>query len=195
MLRSGTLMSIKNINVSLSRNSVTNLPGFTPVPKFLGFDDGWNAPGLEFLLGSQNPDILDKAQANGWLAETDLQNQPFLQTRQNQISIKTDLEPIRDFKITLEASQSNNYSYSEQRRWNEIDGVFETQAATRTGGFTQTIFAIPTSFGGDRADNSSPLFEEFEDNLLIIKERLDNSLSRYLDKSMACNLIRLHKMF
>lgn len=173
----GTLMSIKNINISLSRNSVTNLPGFTPVPKFMGFDESWDAPGLAFLLGSQNPNILDKAQANGWLAQTDLQNQPFLQTRQNQISIKTDLEPIKDFKITLEASQSNNYSYSEQRRWDEDKGIFETQAATRTGGFTQTIFAIPTAFGSSRSDNSSSTFEEFEDNLLIVKERLDNSLA------------------
>ena len=169
----GTLMSVQNINISLSRNSTTTLPGFLPIPKFVGMDEGWQAPGASFLLGSQNSSILDDAQRNGWLAATEFQNQPFVQTQQRQLSIKTDLEPFKNFKINLEFSRSRNFSYSEQRRWNETLGQFETQSAVRNGGFTTTVFALPTAFTGQRSDNSSAVFEEFERNLLIIKDRLD----------------------
>lgn len=173
----GTLMSIKDVNFSYSQNSSTTLPGFSPTPRFLGYDSDWEAPGASFLLGSQNPDLLNKAVQNGWLAQTDLQNQPFVQTRQRQLSIKTQLEPIKDFKVTLEASWSNNASYSEIRRWNNDTGAFETQSSVRNGGFTTSFLSLPTAFKSDRADNTSEVFDQFETNLGIIKDRLDPLLN------------------
>jgi len=71
------LMSVKNINASYTQNNNTVLPGFMPIPRFFGFDEGWDAPGIPFLLGSQDPDIRQRAAERGWLATAFSQNNPF----------------------------------------------------------------------------------------------------------------------
>jgi cell surface protein SprA len=167
------LLSVKDLNVSLSKTYTTTMPGFTPTPKYMGMDGTFQAPGLGFVFGSQDPTIINTAQREGWLAETSLQNMPFVQNRQNQLSIKATVEPINDFKIQLEASLSKNGSYSEIRRWNDTNNAFEVQSPVRNGGYTVSYFSMPTAFKGFRKDNTSAVFEQFRENLPIIKNRID----------------------
>ena len=45
---------------------------------------------------------------------------------------------------------------------------------TRTGSYSISYFTLKTSFSGSREDNSSPVFEEFEENIGIIQQRLES---------------------
>lgn len=169
----GVALSLKDINISYSETNSTILPGFTPTPQFLGMDEVWQAPGAGFLLGQQDPNFLNRAQQNGWLAQTELQNTPFLQNKQAQLALRTTLEPFKDFKINLEASRSDNGAYSEVRRWDPDQGAFVSQSPSRTGGFSMSYWAFGTAFKGLREDNTSPTFEQFQENLGVIKNRID----------------------
>lgn len=51
------LMSVRSINGTYSVVQGTILPGFGPSPHLFGMDRGFNAPGWDFVLGSQDPNI------------------------------------------------------------------------------------------------------------------------------------------
>ena len=99
-------MSVRAINVNYSIRERTSLPGFQPIPKFFGFDDDWDAPGLPFIFGSQNLNIKTKATTpdeNGqtWLIQDPDLTTPFTQNRTVDLNIKANVEPFKDFQSNL----------------------------------------------------------------------------------------------
>ena len=164
------LTSVKNINLSYSETNSTILPGFNQTPKFLGFDESWLSPGLPFILGSQNPAIKEDAIRNNWLVQSDQQLNPFNQNSQKQFTIKTQLQPFKDFKIQLEAKKTKSANYSESFSFDEIE-KFISFAPIRTGNYGISYFLLKTTFKKDD-NNISPLYKNFQKNRTIIKDRL-----------------------
>ncbi|MDW7690719.1 cell surface protein SprA [Flammeovirgaceae bacterium SG7u.111] len=167
------LMSIKNINASYTSTNSTVLPGFTNTPKYFGFDENWESPGVAFLLGSQDPTVRYTAAENGWLAQTFSQNNPFLQNNNTKLSFQTNLEPVRDLKIQLKAERTSTDGYSEVYRWLPEENRFQSQTPVRTGTFGTSFFSLSTAFASDDENNNNPVFDEFVRNRDVIKSRLD----------------------
>jgi cell surface protein SprA len=170
------LMSVRSVNINYTVRDGTMLPGYTPAPFLLGMDTTWKAPGWKFLLGSQDPGIRQTAAENDWLVSDTLLSIPFTQMRNSDLSFKATIEPSRALRIQLDARKSATGNYQELFRVtpdNNGIGMYEGVNPARSGSYSITILSIGTAFKKDRSDNSSQNFDQFVENLDVIKARLD----------------------
>ncbi len=172
-----TLLTVRGINFNYNIVESTALPGFMPSPRFLGISPE-GAPGLGFVLGSQNPGIKDRAVANGWLSKSTVQNQPFTQTLGKRFSASTTLEPFKDFRMVVNARYERSDSYQEFFRPGEVGGAFQSFSPVRNGQFSMSYLSFRTSFVPIRDDNTSPIFERFEQYRSTILTRLNQENKR-----------------
>ncbi|MEL7148515.1 MAG: cell surface protein SprA, partial [Bacteroidota bacterium] len=185
------LMSVRNFNVNYDVTESTSLPGFLPSPFLFGLDSSFAAPGFGFIMGSQDPEIRRRAAVNGWLATGDViqdtifipVTQPFVQTRSEDLSFRATIEPIKDLKIQLDASRNITDNFQEIFRF-RFDSVqtptrvngFDSFTPSRSGNYTITYSTISTAFEKTGDDNQfgSDAFTQFEENIGIFRDRLNN---------------------
>lgn len=168
------LMMLKSINGSYNINEGTALPGFKPRAFLLGLDSAFSAPGIEFILGSQDPGIRHKAARNGWLVENERLTTPFRQTYGTDIDLQADLEPAKDLRVQLSWNRGLNNQYQETFRFDGVGG-FETLTPSRSGSYSISFLSIKTAFQKDGANNTSEAFSEFERNIDIVRQRLNEN--------------------
>jgi cell surface protein SprA len=169
-----TLMMIKNANLTYSTNDYTNMYGFMPTPKYGGFGDTTGGKTfnhadimLPFLVGSQDPSFRQKASDVGWVSNARSINQPFTQSHTNTISARANVEPLKDFKITLEAKLTSGNIYTELYRVRATgSNEFVSDNPTRSGNYSVSAITILSSFdkhvSGSVDPNSSVNFEKFK---------------------------------
>ncbi|MBS1530918.1 MAG: cell surface protein SprA, partial [Bacteroidetes bacterium] len=166
------LTSVKNISVAYTRTDGTTIPGYLPGSNFMGEDFNYNAPGIGFLLGSQ-ADLRQQAATHGWITTDTLQNQLYIQSLQQDIHLKSSLEPFKDWKIDLIAFRTQDHSYQSNFKYLPANGDFENLTPTITGDYTISFMSIGTAFAkATSGDNSSPLFSKFESDRSIVSQRL-----------------------
>ena len=169
------MMMLKSINATWSQREGTSLAGFEPSPYMFGLDDAFDAPGTSFIFGSQDAGIRHLAARNEWLIRNEFQTTPFSQNLTKELTLRSNLEPFKDFRIQLDARKTNTAEYYEIFRYEPSSDAFETFSPTRTGSYTITFMPINTHFTKDGKFHRSPVFSDFEQNRAIIKNRLDNS--------------------
>lgn len=174
------LMMLQSINGSYNINEGTSLSGFAPRAFLFGMDSSFNAPGIQFILGSQDPGIRQKAARNDWLIKNDDLNSPFQQTYGTDLNIQADLQPFNDLKVQLTWNRGINNQYQEIFRFNTDEGGFETLTPSRSGSYSTSFLSIATAFEPDNDNNFSQAFDDFEQNLLSIRRRL-NELNPSVD--------------
>jgi cell surface protein SprA len=64
--------------------------------------------------------------------------------------------------------------YNEIFRFDDDRVNIESFNPTRTGSYSISYFVMGTTFKGNRGDNSSPVFEDFENNISIVQQRLES---------------------
>lgn len=186
------VMSLKNINVSFSDNRNTSIPGYMPTVKYLGFDDKFLAPGIPFMLGSQDVrSFLNNAKYNNdpnesWITTDKRLTQNIQQSIDQKLNITTAIEPIKDFKITINATKNkqNTFSMLYKDTLNDGQANFSELLNTRTGNYDVTIISLSTAF----QKNGNSTFEQFKANRAVIHERLNsnpevNATHTYADNS------------
>uniref|UniRef100_UPI00259357D7 T9SS outer membrane translocon Sov/SprA n=1 Tax=uncultured Algoriphagus sp. TaxID=417365 RepID=UPI00259357D7 len=169
------LMSVKEVTFNYGVVEGTFLPGYLPNTGLLGMDRAFSNPGLAFIFGSQDPMIRNELAARGLMAPSAELTQPFRQNRAMNLRLGALVEPIRDFRITLNADKREVGDYQEIFR-NSADnpGEYLSISPTRTNtAYSVTTIMLGTSFSRDDSQNNSPLFQDFESNRAIIKSRLD----------------------
>jgi len=124
------LMTVKSIDFNYTVTEQTTLPGFLPKANALGMDQSFEAPGWDFVLGSQNPGIKNRVGENGWLAPSGYQNNPFEQIKATKISLRTQLEPFKDFKIQLDAKKEYSENYTENFRYG-LETIYDPSDSTK----------------------------------------------------------------
>ena len=166
------LTSLKNINGAYTRTEGIFLPGYLPQTDLLGQDLGSNAPGYDFVFGSQK-DIRNRALTNGWITGDSLQNQLYITTYKEDLNLRGIVEPFADFRIELTALRSRNFNYSTNFRFLPSTNSFENLSPVTTGDFSISYFSLRTAFSKEnKSNNSSSLFRQFENNRNIISQRL-----------------------
>jgi cell surface protein SprA len=171
------LMGLRSVNVSYNIREGTVLPGLRSTPFLLGMDKNWDAPGWGFVLGSQNPDIRTLAADNNWLVTDTLLTNPFTQLRSNDLNIRANVEFSRDFRIQLDARKSETGDYRELFKVS-TDPAGPAQGyqgfnPARSGSYSITILSIRSAFSRNDTDNISEVFRTFQNNLQVVKNRLD----------------------
>ncbi|SOD92589.1 T9SS outer membrane translocon Sov/SprA [Spirosoma fluviale] len=165
------LLTVRGINFSYTQQESTILPGFLPTPKLFGVSPE-NAPGLGFVLGSQDPNIAYKAADKGWLSPSTVLNTAFQQNITRKFTANTTLEPFKDFRMQINWRLDRTDAYQEYFRPGAQGGPFETYSPVRNGQFSMSFWSFRTAFEGLRGDNTSPIFDRFEEYRAIFIEKL-----------------------
>jgi cell surface protein SprA len=184
-----TLIAVKDFEVRVDETRTTTIPGFMLTPEYMGINPAFNnAPGLPFVLGSQDPNIRFEAARNGWLSRELEQNNPFLQTRKLDISFRSNVNPSKDFTIALEGRVSRGSNYSEVFRYDEGQtDQFQSLSPVRSGNYGVSSITILTAFGNSGVNSSA--FNKFVQNRNSIKQRLELEQPNLLFDSSAQNVI------
>lgn len=171
------LMMLKSVNGSYKVNESTTLPGFKPSAFLFGLDSGFNAPGIDFILGSQDPSIRTKAADNGWIVENPNLGTPFEQTREADLDIQAEIEPFKDVRIQLSWNRGLSNRYQETFRYDTAEaGGFQSFTPNRSGSYSASFLSIKSAFEGSGENNSSNAFTQFENNINEILTR-QNSIN------------------
>ncbi len=167
------LMSVRSINATYTLREGTMLTGFTPRVYLFGLDSSFNEPGWAFVLGSQDPGIRTRLAEQGLLTTNPNLTSPFTQTETEDINVRADLEPFKDFKVQLTAKKTKTSAFEEIFRYDTAGGFndFRSFSPARSGSYNISFLTIRTAFQRDDDDNNSPVFQEFEENRLEILRR------------------------
>jgi cell surface protein SprA len=168
------IMSLKAITFNISENEGTVLPGFLPSPSYFGMDEAFRAPGFGFIMGSQDLSILNKAAENGWIGQSQDQTNPIVQFKNFNMNLTADVEPFRDFRITLRANKRQDENYREIFRRDSTG--FSSFSPNRFGSYRISFIGIRTAFGSNDDDNVSELFRNFEGYRSIIQSRMQSQV-------------------
>ena len=167
------LMMVRSVNVSFRSQYAMNLPGFLPnVGDFFGQRKGSVlAPGLDFAFGLTGDNYINKAMDNGWLL-TDSISSPATINSTKDLQIKAVLEPMRDLRIELNASRTDNHAKS-------IQFMYEGMPTTISGSFNMTTMSLRGALSGmGNATNGykSAAFDRFCELIPEFQERVGGKL-------------------
>jgi len=185
------LMMVKSANVTYSETNGTLLPGYKPKSNYVGIDAGMdNKEGfVPFIFGWQNRvfddietgyDVRAEAVKGGWITNDTLQSSPFVTSQSSSLNIRATLEPINGFRIDLTATRTYTENITEYFRWDEALQQPITYNPVTTGNFSISYLTVNTTFVRPRADNSSPVFDDFKANRQTISQRLADDYPAYL---------------
>jgi cell surface protein SprA len=168
----GVLMGIKDANITYNETNGTLLPGFVPESGAIGNNWKENAPGLGFIFGSQE-DILHKAGSLHWITADTLLNTAFATRQTKNLTLRSNIEPIRNLKIELTADRTESFNYQAYYKANS-DGEFPDEPTTpqKRGSFSMSYIIWNTAFVKDNGDNINPTFEKMKEYRLAIAQRL-----------------------
>ena len=173
---------VKNISVSYRQNQGLVLPGFNKKPHFLGQDWESMAPGIPFVLGSQNMDIRELSSQAGWLTNNTNLNQFFKLTNSETINLRGTLEPIKGFRIELTANRTKTNNTQEVFRYDSSIGGYNSFNNIENGSHSISFISWNSAFIKDAENHSNITFQEFRNNRKIVADRLallnpyDNSI-------------------
>lgn len=172
------LMMVRSVNATFDVREGTMLPGYALDPFLFGMDESWSAPGWDFILGSQSTAIRQEAAQNNWLVMDTLLSVPFTQLRSYDFKLKALIEPVKSFRIQFDAMKRGAGNFIEVFRVDSDPitntGVYNGLNISRSGSYSISTNTMKTSFVKDNSDNTSPTFLKFEENLIDIKNKLDN---------------------
>jgi cell surface protein SprA len=171
------LTSVKQINVTVSENGNTRLPGYTDSTQAIGQNFKSLAPGLDFVFGRQiDSNWLNRKASDGLITKDADFNYLFKQNFDQTISATATLEPLRDLIITVDLKKTFSKDYSETFRYIDTTGgsnvKFQHLTPYSTGGFDVSYIAFKTLFGKFDPNKVSATFKTFENNRIILSRRL-----------------------
>ena len=164
-------MSVRSVSISYRNVYSLALPGFMPnVGDAFGQSRGTGvlSPGLDFAFGMVDDSYITKAQERGWLLMSESVATPATTNRTEDLQIRTTLEPVKNFKIDLNASRT-------QTKTKSIQYMYAGNPTTLSGTFNMTTISIGSAFEktGD-ANNGyhSATFEKFCNSLDEFRDRV-----------------------
>ncbi len=166
-----TLMMIKKASFVYRRSDGTRLPGFMPVPDMVGLNFATGAPGLAFVLGSQQ-DLRTKATRNGWLTYDTVLNQAYVTKLTEQMSYKINANILNTIKIDVNGNRIFANNYTSYYRFDPSSSDFVNFSPQAAGNFSVSYPFIRTSFEKTDSTNFSKAFEQFKSNRVAIAKRL-----------------------
>ena len=159
---------VKRAQFTYQENNGTFLPGYLPVPGWLGT----LRPTFGYTFGSQS-DVRQLAAERGWLTQYQEFNQQYTELQNKTFDYSANLEPLRDLKIDIVGNRIYSESTSENYRVDNVDGrqSYVSLSPNTFGNFSISTAIIATSFSKSD-ETQSKAFDDFRDNRLVIANRL-----------------------
>ena len=166
------LMMVRNVSFTYRNQYNMSLPGFMPNAGDIFGQRSGNAlaPGLDFAFGFSGDDFIDKARRNGWLLMNDSVATPAASSRTIDLQLKATVEPVKNFKIDLNASRTETRSQS-------VQYMYQGNPTTRTGTFTMTTISLGSAFestGNISNGFHSATFDKFCNSLEGYRQRVES---------------------
>ena len=79
------------------------------------------------------------------------------------ITLRSTVEPIKQFRIELTANKTSSNNYSEYFRWDNDMNFFNSYTPTETGSFSISFISWKTAFKSDNKDGESEIFNNFRE--------------------------------
>ena len=175
------LMMLKNVSLTGNQTEGTTLPGFMPKPNNFGENNAYMAPGFGFIAGMQDDNFRNKAAQNGWLSNDPRISDFYMKDLRQQFTGKVTLEPIPDFRVELTVSKSQTLSSTSLYKFDTATKSHQdVTPLTETGTYSISYNIFSTTFSPENSNGVSQVFQQFEDNRIVIANRLaqQNSASR-----------------
>ncbi len=153
-------LAVKNISINYSENQGTFLPGYLNQSKVLGQDWSQLSPGLPFVFGSQK-DIRPTAVRNKWISKSTALNSMYKTNSSENLTLRSMVEPLKQFKIELSANRTVSTNNSEYYRWDDSIDNFNTFSPIESGSFSISFVSFWTAFRNDNDNNESITFQNF----------------------------------
>ena len=165
------LMLVRNVSFSYRNQYGMYLPGFMPeVGDMFGQRSGGvMSPGLDFAFGLVGDDYIDKASDRGWLLMNDSVATPATTNLTEDFQLRMTLEPVKNLKIDLNASRTENKAKS-------IQYMYAGAPTTQSGTLSMTTISIGSAFEGMGDATSgyrSATFEKFCRSLDGFRNRVE----------------------
>jgi len=183
LIRPLLLLKKARLNYSESYGSV--VPGFMPESELFG-QNNFSSPGWDYVLGVSPDDAwFDRAAGRTstqgpWISNNLFLNQQVIKDYQQTLDARVTLEPLKDFRIELEANRNYQENHSEFFKdstsfelRNDPNYSADIQRINKRdiGSLSVSYFALNTLFEKDL----DGLFATFEEYRKIISARLDDT--------------------
>jgi len=168
----GVITSVKKVQVKYTENNGSYIPGYTNDVGFFGT----LKPSFGYTFGSQSDELRYEAAKKGWLTLYPTFNEQYTSSKNKQLNISANLEPIKRLKIDLNANRAYQHSYTENYLINNADvngenGRYQALTPNTFGNFNISTILIKTAF--KKSDETqSEVFETFKSNRKDIAFRL-----------------------
>ena len=164
------LMMVRSVSVNYRHQYAMLLPGFLPnVGDMFGQRaDNVMSPGLDFAFGVMGDGYLDKAMRNDWLLMNDSVATPATVNSSSDLQLRAVLEPLRDLRIDLHASRTDNRARS-------IQYMYAGTPTTYSGTFNMTTISFKGALAGIGNANSgyrSATFDRFRTLVTDFQQRV-----------------------
>ncbi|MGI9138667.1 MAG: cell surface protein SprA, partial [Sediminibacterium sp.] len=131
------------------------------------------AQGLDYAFGKQPDSIwLRQQDQKGLLSKDDKFNLMLRQGFDQKLTVRMQMEPIRDLIIDIHLDKTFSKDYSELYKDTSGTGVKTHLNPLSAGGFNISYFALNTFFENHDPNMISSVFQTFQDNRLRISERV-----------------------
>ena len=164
-------LGVKNISVNYSENKGIFLPGYLKKPQLLGQDWSHISPGLPFAFGSQK-DIRGHAGSQGWITKSSDLNTLYKRNSTQNLTLRSTVEPIKQFRIELTANKTTSNDHTEYFRWDDDMDNFNSFSPNESGRYSISFISSWTAFRKDNDDYESKTFNNFRNYRTIIANQL-----------------------
>jgi cell surface protein SprA len=165
------LMSLKNVQVNYNVTEGIILPGFLYSPEMVGMDFNHMAPGLDFVLGSQDPNFAFDAGRRGFLTRNQYSPYNYTTSKTDNFTAKAFLEPIQDLKIDLNVSKTSASGHKSNLIHDQVSDEFREFGVMEFGSYSISYNFFNTAF--DKSGTGlSAAYQQFEANRFVIAQRL-----------------------
>jgi len=140
-------LSLRSIKATYKESFGTFVPGFMPEAELLGLSSGFSSPGLNFAAGVQ-PELDNWLTDNReWFNPSPAFNDEISQTRQQNIDLKINLEPFKDFDIDIDFKKTYRYDHTEVFKNKDFDNPdYNRLAQYDIGSFEVSNMGLSTLF-------------------------------------------------
>ncbi len=171
------LTMVKRASVNYSSTYNSRIPGYMDSTSYLGEDFNSMEPGLDYVFGRQ-PDTswLNEKAAKGLITRDSTFNLFYEQNLTQQLTLSAQLVPIKDFTIDVNLMKSFSKDYTEEFKDTTGTGnFFGHLSPLASGGFSVSYISFQTLFEKYNPNIVSQTFDKFQDNRIIIANRLAQS--------------------
>jgi cell surface protein SprA len=167
------LTSVKRVGATYNEGASTFLPGYMDSTQLFGQNFKSMEPGFGFIFGGQ-PDsnwLFQKAK-NGLITRDPILNNLYRQTYDQRFNLSASVEPFRDLTIDLNMEKTLTRTYNSLFKDTTGLGSFANLNPYASGGFSVSYISFQTLFRKFDPNNISETFKQFQNNRIIVSERL-----------------------